>query len=194
MSPRQLLNFLTGAAGFITQPLLNSYGNGTASGTGVVATTERGDGVIHQTVLTLTNVAVSTTDTPATSGDGSLKVYDFPAGNIHVLGATCNLAIVAATGIGATAAVVGSIGTVAAAADATLTSTEANIIPSTAATLTGSAGTMAGKSTGAVTLDGTTTAIDALLNFAIPDAGSTANSTITVNGTITLTWVNLGDN
>ena len=34
---------------------------------------------------------------------------------------------------------------------------------------------------------------DAYLNVAVPDAGSTGNDTLTVSGTITLVWSNLGD-
>jgi hypothetical protein len=44
-----------------------------------------------------------------------------------------------------------------------------------------------------VAFDGTATAKDAWLNIAVPDAGSTANDTFTVSGTITLVWSNLGD-
>jgi hypothetical protein len=88
------------------------------------------------------------------------------------------------------------VGTVTAGVDnATLTTTEADLIPSTAATLSGGVGTAAGitLTAGAVAFDGTATAKDAWLNIAVPDAGSTANDTFTVSGTITLVWSNLGD-
>lgn len=39
-----------------------------------------------------------------------------------------------------------------------------------------------------------TTAPDLFLNFAIPDAGSTANDTLAVSGTVEIHWVNLGAN
>jgi hypothetical protein len=42
--------------------------------------------------------------------------------------------------------------------------------------------------------DGTATAKDAFLNFAVPDAGSSANDTLTVAGTVTVVWTNSGDN
>jgi hypothetical protein len=56
-------------------------------------------------------------------------------------------------------------------------------------------GTAAGitLTAGAVAFDGTTTAKDAWLNIAVPDAGSTANDTFSVTGTITLIWSNMGD-
>jgi hypothetical protein len=176
------------------------FGGGSAgaiNGTGVALTEHTGG--VHQTKLTLTGVSITMTDATTAGSHGSLKLYDFPAGVIQVLGATTDLTITAAAGIGATASVVGSLGTVTTQTDnAALTSTEADIIPSTACTLTTSAGTMKGKSTAtemaAGIFDGTSTAKDLFLNFAVPDAGSTANSTLTVNGTVTFTWANHGDN
>ena len=42
--------------------------------------------------------------------------------------------------------------------------------------------------------DGTGTAKDCYLNITVPDAGSSADDTLAVSGTITLTWINHGDN
>lgn len=39
--------------------------------------------------------------------------------------------------------------------------------------------------------DGTSSAMDIYLNFGVADAGSTGNSSLTVSGTVTLTWVML---
>jgi hypothetical protein len=168
---------------------------GAVAGTGV-AVSERGTGQIRKSVFTLTGLSIAMTDAGAAGSHGSQKIYDFPEGNILVLGATTDLQILAgAGGITDTAAVVGAIGSVPTATDnATLTSTEANIVPSTAATLTGGAGDFDGQSTGVAVLDGTATPADAYLNFAVPDAGSSANDTLTVNGTITIVWMSLGDN
>jgi len=150
-----------------------------------------------RTVLTLTKPVITMTDAGAAGCHGSVKLYDFPACNLLLLGATCDLTVLAgAGGITDTAAVVASVGTTAVStADATLTATEADIIPSTAATLTAGAGAAKGKTltAGVVVFDGTSTAKDAYLNFAVPDAGSTASDTLTVSGTITLVWSNLGD-
>lgn len=147
----------------------------------------------NKTTFTFTNVTVSTTDVPGTCAYGSLKIYDFPEGAIIVGGSVANLTIAAATGITATSAVVSSVGTAPAAADATLTATEADIIPSTASTLTASAGAFSAVYLTSAGFDGTATAKDAYLNFAMPDAGSTANSTITVNGTLTIDWRFIAD-
>lgn len=169
---------------------------------GVFGDTERGEaagtgvsdspliGKVIKTVLTLTAVNVDITSDA--DGYGSLKVFDPPAGNIYVLGATADLTItVVGASISATGAVVGSIGTTAAADDnATLTTTEANIVPSTTFTLTG--GTKNSK------MNSTTPAVfvdpDVYLNFAVPDVDIGADAdALTVEGTITLHWVNLGD-
>lgn len=164
--------------------------------TSVAATVNETGGTIR-TVLTLDKYIVNMVDNTTGGAQGSAKIYDFPECNLLFLGATCNLTVLAGVGgITDTAAVVASVGTAAASnADATLTATEADLIPSTAATLTAGAGTAKGKTAtaGVVVFDGTTTAKDAYLNFAVPDAGSTGNDTLTVSGTITLVWSNLGD-
>jgi hypothetical protein len=170
-----------------------------ASGTaGVTAADSNIGGGLHQTVFTFTDVDVVTTDAGAAGTHGSIQLLDLPAGLIEYIGATSNLAIVSdATGLDVDAELVASVGTVTTATDnATLTTTEADLIPSTVCTLTASVGAMAGKSTATEKAlhDGTATAIEAFLNFAAPDADSTGNDTITVNGTVTLTWINLGDN
>jgi hypothetical protein len=137
------------------------------------------------------------TDATTAGSHGSAKLYDFPECNMFFLGGTASLTLTAgAGGITDTAAAVVAVGTATVGVDnATLTTTEADLIPSTAATLTGGVGTAAGitLTAGAVAFDGTATAKDAWLNIAVPDAGSTANDTFSVTGTITLVWSNLGD-
>ncbi len=163
-----------------------------------VSVAERGGPVVHQSVFTFSSVAMTVVDATTAGAHTALEFYDFPAGIITFLGATTNLTTLAgAGGIGDTAAVVGSVGTATNdTANATLTSTEADIVPSTTGTLTAGAGTLLGKSTSSqlVQFDGTSTAKKAFLNFAVPDAGSSADDTLTVSGTITLSWINSGDN
>lgn len=175
-------------------PIVNAYGAGSSPVASIVPT-ERGDGYYHQTLLTVTNLSIATVDAGAAGAQGSQKIYDFPTGVIQMLGAVMNLTTLAgAGGITDTAALVGAIGSVAAsAADATLTSTEADIIASFAGTLIGGAGVLT-KLAGliATPFDGHTTPLDAFLNIAVPDAGSASNDTVTVNGSILLSWLNLG--
>jgi hypothetical protein len=170
-------------------------GVGAINGSAVSAV-EYGDNVIHKTVLTLTNLSVTMTDATTSGCHGSHKVYDFPAGVIQLLGASYNLTTLAGSGgIADGAALVGSLGSATAGTNnATLTTTEADMIASTAGTLTSGAGALASHGSLVATgFDGHTTPVDVFLNLAVPDADSSASDTVTVNGTITLTWVNTGD-
>jgi len=159
-------------------------------------TVKDGVGSVVTTVITFTDKDVTMTDAGANGSHGSLKMIDFPEGNIVILGASTDLAIErVGTALTATSAVVGAVGTTATATDnATLTTTEANIVPSTVSTLTAGAGATAGQSTAVAVIDGTAAAISAYLNFATPDAGSTGNDALTVNGTVTVVWTTSGDN
>jgi len=150
---------------------------------------------LNRTVLTLVNASVATVDAGAAGAHGTMPLYTFPEGLIAILAATMNLTIArVGTGLTTTSAIVAAIGSVVAATDnATLTSTEADILPSTASTLTAGAGVTKGKTTAVAVLDGTTTPVVARLNFATPDAGSTATDALLVNGTVTLLWSNAGD-
>lgn len=169
------------------------YEKGTPIALGAGVTASHKSGATQELVLTFTNAVVPITDAGASGAGGGLKIYSFPRGNIKVDNFTTNLTIArVGTNLTTTAAVVASLGTVAAAADATLTSTEADIVASTSATLTAGAGSFKARATASVYLDGTTTAKDVYLNFAVPDAGSAGNDSITVNGTITLQWNNGG--
>lgn len=169
--------------------LQDSVGNGNvAIGSSPVSTVvakEFQDKLWTQTVLTVTNLAISTTDDGANGSFGGTKIYDMPAGALWVLART-NLTATVAAGIGATATLKHSVGTVVAATNDTLDSTKANIIASTNTTLSGSAGTVKGLTATPLIIDGTSSAVDIYLNFGVADAGATANSTVTVSGTITL--------
>jgi len=169
-------------------------GAGTA-GTSVDAATVRAS--VNVSTLTLDAVSVNLVDSGANGAHGSHALLTFPAGNIHILGAVCNLtyATAPAGDIDDDAALVTAVGSVATATDnATLTSTEANIIPSMTSTLTADAGVGNGQSTAPVTLDGTSSAAVARLNLAVPDADVSADEPVVVSGTVTITWINLGDN
>jgi len=158
-------------------------------------TKQESDGLVRQTVITVSSLAIAMTDATTAGSHGHQKLGDFPAGNIVVLGAVTDLSVTGdGSAVASDASVVGSIGTVQTQTDnATLTTTEADIVASTAATLTSDVGAMAGKTTALAVLDGTSSAKSAYLNFAIPDADSSGDGTLTVSGTITLIWVNSGD-
>lgn len=173
-------------------------GVGAAAGTGVAAT-EGGNGIVQSTTLTFTNAAVTLADEAGVVAYGGLKVYDMPAGNIVVLGAVSDLALtLSAAGVNADWDGDFGVGTVTASNNATLSSTEQNIIPTTATPQAVSSATTAdGESTAVAVIDGTATAADIYLNFLVDDADHDVTSTptnIVVNGTLKLFWMNLGDN
>jgi len=179
---------------------LSSDNDGTvpsASQTAGVTVSEKGDGVIHKTVLTLTNVALAVTFGDDTvGGHGTLQLYDFPAGHIKFLGGHQVLGLAAgAGGIADDAVLDAGVGSATvSAADETLATTEQNIVTKADITLSGgAAAAQASINSTDLTLDGSSTAIDAHLNVAVTAADITAHDTITLNGTITLHWLNLGD-
>lgn len=174
---------------------------GLPDGTGVAAK-QLGNQAIQRTVLTLTNAAVPLTDEAGVVAYGGLKIYDFPAGLILFLGAVADLALTkSSAGVNANWDGDVGLGTVTASNNATLSSTEQNLIPTTPTPQASAGATTADcKSTstesGAI-LDGTSTAVDAYLNLLVDDADHDVTGTacnLIVNGTITLTWINLGDN
>jgi hypothetical protein len=173
--------------------MLTNVAVGAPSGAGVTVK-EYGNGDYHKSVITLTNVVIPVADSGgANGGFGSLKVYDFPEAALNILGCVTKLAFVATGGIGATATLKHSVGTVAEATNDTLDATQANLVPSTNAVLVAGVGAAGGVLAAGIISDGTGTAIDAILNLGVADAGITANGSVTVNGTITIAWVNVGD-
>jgi hypothetical protein len=151
---------------------------------------------IQRTVLHLNNFAVTVGNTTGVSFGGA-KLFDFPAGRILVMGATANLSFdwsasdIAAAGTGDF-----SLGTTI-TADATLNGTDVNLLPSTGLLdpFVDGVGTGSGALAASAQFDGTATAIDCNLNLIIDDADveDATEDVVLVTGTVTLTWVNLGD-
>jgi len=155
-------------------------------------------GPICKTVLTLNNVAQTVTNGTEYQ---STQIYDFPAGRLLVLGVTASLQQKTTSALASTinASVTGaiSLGT-AAASNVALTSTMADLLPSTAFTSSATvnvAGTAVGAALAASAhFDGTSTAKDLYLNTAYATTTDVdGNGTQTISGTITITWINLGD-
>lgn len=158
----------------------------------------KGAGHFRTLELTLTNVAVALTDNAGVVAYGGKKLVSMPEGAYVVLGAVAALALTkSSAGVNNDWDGDFGLGTVTAANDATLSSTEQNIIPTTATPQAVSGATTAkGVSTAALYLDGTTTPSDVYLNILIDDtdhnvAGTACN--IIVNGTITIHYVYLGN-
>jgi len=172
-------------------------GAGAVNGATVSAVESGGD-VVHKTVLTLAATPLTVTDALAYAG---VKIYDFPEGRIHVLGVTASIqwAVTSARAgtINDNASLTWAVGT-ATASNATLSGTMVDLIPKTTKVLAAAAAALNTASTAALAanaqFDGTATAKDAYLNAAFETGTDIdADGTLTATGTITITWINLGD-
>lgn len=181
----------------VTQQLRTGANNG-AAGTGVTAV-EFGDGTVHQTVLTLTLTGANDLDIADGADAGaSAVIYTFPEGHIRIVGVTVNLSSTVNNVFEATPNDVFDIGvgTAAAGADATLAGTEQDLAPkqtndtASSGTLTHAYKTALAAST---QFDGTAAAIVARLNIAVANASISGALTCAVTGTVTITWILLGD-
>lgn len=157
---------------------------------------EYGDDALHQTVLTLTDVAQAVVN--GTEYQGT-KLYSFPKGRLYIVGVTMSLAqkttsaLAGTLNSGSTGAV--SLGTATASAT-TLASTMVDLMGSTAftsSTTVNVAGAAVGGLLSPAAFDGHSTAKDVFLNSAFATTGDVdADATMTWTGTITITWANLG--
>lgn len=181
----------------LTGHMATSKNVGAPAGTNVTAE-ERGNSIIHQTVLSLVATPMTVTDALAYA---SQKIYDFPEGRIAILGSTASLAFTTtsdlATTINSAANMDWSVGS-AAASNITLATTMLDLVPKvdnpTSTTINVAAAATAGALAATAQFDGTATALDAYLNVAFPtNTEIDADGTFVISGTITITWAFLGD-
>jgi len=173
---------------------------GTVVTSDYLAVSEYGAGLIHKTVITAAALPMALADVADTVAYVGTKLYDFPAGAIMIVGATADLELaLSSAGVNADWDGDFGVGTVTASNNATLATTEQNIIPTTATPQASESETTAtGQSTATenAVVDGTTTALDMYLNFLVDDADQDVTTTacnLLVTGTITVYWINLGD-
>lgn len=159
---------------------------------------ERGS-TVHQTTFNFNNYSVTMTDDEIDNCVGTVHLYTFPAGSINIMGVVSDV-VVTKSGDGIDADFDGdfSVGTVAAAADADLTSTEADLLPKTATAQASSGVTRAkGKNTSIINsgapFDGTETAVEAHLNFLIDYSDQSGGGALLLTGPLTITWISYGD-
>ncbi|MFP4004479.1 MAG: hypothetical protein ACLFV8_11935 [Alphaproteobacteria bacterium] len=168
------------------------------SGLGSDDTFEQIEGLLNQVEIVLSGNSVTITDSGANGAHGSLTLFTCPLGLVQVFGAYASLTITAGDGgIADAAEVVAAIGTTATATDdASLTGTEADIVASTAMTLSGGTnGPTKLLSTDSETpaiFDGTSTAVAPKLNFAVPADDASDDDTLSVDGEILITWLAFG--
>lgn len=153
----------------------------------------------HRTVvITFANTPLPLIDNAAVIAYGGLKVLDLPEGAIAFEGAVVALAVTkSSAGVNTDWDGDFGVGTATAAADATLSATEQNIIPTTATPQAVAGATTAkGVATAGLFVDGTTTPVDVYLNFLVDDvdhnvAGTACN--LILNGTLTLHYLFQGN-
>lgn len=161
---------------------------------GATVTASDTSGFINKTVLTLDDTPVVVTEIGAgTNAVGGVKVYDWPEGRILLLGAIVENVTITIDTNAIDVADGGDVafGTAAPGGDGLLDGTAVDVIPSTSvdpitnivdAALAASA-----------QFDGTATAKDVYFNMSVDDADVSATHTNTIDATLTLHWVNLGD-
>lgn len=155
----------------------------------------KGAGHFRTLELTFDSVEVAMTDEAGVVAHGGIKVVDMPEGAYVILGAVADLALVK-DGDGINADFDGDfgVGTVVASNNNSLSTTEQNIIPTTATPQAVAGATTAkGVSTAALYLDGTGTPSDLYLNFLIDDADQDGGGDLLVSGKLTVHYVYLGN-
>lgn len=168
-----------------------------------VVASEFSNGVVNRTILTCTAVPISVADDAGVAQYGGVKLYTFPQGIIHLHGAVLsgNLTMgVTGTFIDAFTGVI-ALGSATAGTGATLLTTEATWLQSTAMSTASSkvAATAAYPVATQITeagsrwYDGHTTAAPMYLNVAIADDATHTAGTGTWTGTITFIWSVIAD-
>jgi len=149
--------------------------------------------------FSLTGASITVTDGAGSGSHGALKIFDFAESGLLITGCRQNYTAfaegAALTGAAGDAVFKIGVGTVAiaAAADAALGATNKDVGGEVSVTLSGGTGVGTAHTGSALTLDGTSTAVDLYLNWSGSAATIDANSTISVTGSITVTGTLLGD-
>lgn len=177
--------------------------------TGLTVSEHGGSGIVRQTVLTLTDLPLTLTDALAYLGT---RLYTFPEGRINVLDCVIRLTFTTTSTLASTlnsgATVSVGVGS-AAASSSTLATTMQNFCPGSgesvnnftssttinvaASEIVGVLAAVSAAHLGAI-LNGVTTPVPVYLNIGVPTGTDIdGDATLTVSGTITLTWINTGD-
>lgn len=161
-----------------------------------------GSPALTKTILTCTATPITVADDAGVAQYGGVKVFDFPAGLILTFGAIVSGTLTGYASLIDTFAGGVALGTATATTGATLTGTEADVMPevdvaaATAEVATIDAVSVATALTEAPSrvFDGTATAKDLYLNFVIDDNAAHGAGTATFTGTVVFLWTLLGDN
>lgn len=155
-------------------------------------------GGVHVTTFIFDAFVLETTDNGTAGHGGSQQIYDFPQGAILILAASQNWEsmTVDGTGLPGDSEIDIGVGTTAAtSAMGSLTTTTQNIVNKDDITFSSSVSAVhqyIDTVSGGNKLAGQATAADAYLNLACTAATGDADGTITLTGTVVVTWLNLG--
>lgn len=157
---------------------------------------EYGNEAMRKTVFTFNNFSMNVANTTGASF-GNKQLYDFPQGRLMIVGGSSDLDFnwhdsnIDDAGSGDFS--LGTTGT----SDATLNSTDVDIMASTALTdpFVSGVGVANGNVVKTTEFDGTATAKDLYLNIIVDDAdvSDAATDAIVINGTLTIIWALEGD-
>lgn len=185
---------------------ISENGVGAKNGS-TVTVVEHGNAVVHRTVFTCTATPITMADEAGVIQHGGVKLYDFPAGLLMTLGAVIDGSVTTPVHDDASGGTIATwdgdigLGTVVASNNNSLAATEQNILQTTATTQAVaqvanvdavSACTLLTESA-ASWIDGTGTNPDLYLNLLIDDSANNDAHTALFTGTVTVTWINLGD-
>ena len=144
--------------------------------------------LVQKTVLSLKDISIACAE-GTTKEFGSSLLFTFPKGAIKVLGVVVDLKLTS-TDYSAVEEGDLALGDIA-ATDRALTGQDVTWLAATALTFATGESTVQSHGDIVAVQDGTTTPNPVYLNIAMDNDGGAG--TIVVNGTITITWVNLGD-
>jgi len=176
---------------------VTTFGNGSLNTTNVTSVVENGDGLSHQTVITLTGTASSIADG---GFEASQLLYTFPEGAVLFEGCVADLTLtMATTNFNASTDDLYNVAIGTAVnddGDGTISATGANLIANQSVDTDGGqtqTNSVTAHLATVIIVDGTSTANSMYLNWAVPAANDNGANTNSITGTITVTWKKLGD-
>jgi hypothetical protein len=168
-----------------------------AAVSGKCTAAEYGDAFIHKTVLTLSLTGANDLDLAGNADNGiGVKIYDFPAGRILLLGAVIDASVVCNDAFNANPDDVFKVGAgsvlATQAAEGDLTGTEVDILPAVTIDTTGNTVLTNAWASALGASAQFASALDLHINAAVLNASTSKAVTLAITGTLTLYWINLG--
>jgi hypothetical protein len=173
--------------------------SGGAVAVATAAVTGEKIGAVRQTTIALSALPVTVRNTEQ---GGGIKFFDFAAGRLLILGVVAkDIVITTTSAIASTlkSGVTGNFGVGSTTqANGTLATTEQNIVPTTnftsSTTINVAPAAVDSALASSLQLDGTGTAVDLFFNVGVATGTDIdGDATVTVSGTLIITWIDLGN-